>query len=188
MNDISSNTKLQNPTSVNSTNKESNENLFLIGFMGAGKSTIARYLKEKAGFDLIEMDSQIEQDTNMKISEIFDQFGEEHFRKLETDLISEISPNQGYVISCGGGVAMSQVNVKAMKKAGKVIILNARPETIYERVKDNHHRTLLENNKTVEYITQLIEKRRPYYLAAADQIVETDNKDVEMICQEILKI
>lgn len=82
---------------------------------------------------------------------------------------------------------MSQVNVKAMKKPVR-LYLNARPETIYERVKDNHDRPLLENNKTVEYITQLIEKRRPYYLAAADQIVETDNKDVEMICQEILKI
>ena len=73
-----------------------------------------------------------------------------------------------------------------MKKIGKVFLLTARPETVFERVKDDHNRPLLENNKTVEFIAGLMEKRREKYEAAADYIIHTDGKSAEEICREII--
>ena len=81
---------------------------------------------------------------------------------------------------------MREVNVKEMKKNGKVILLTAKPETIMERVKDSHDRPLLENNKTVEHISSLMELRRGKYEAAADIIIETDHKSTVEICEEII--
>ena len=81
---------------------------------------------------------------------------------------------------------MRAVNVKEMKKNGKVILLTAKPETIMERVKDSHDRPLLENNKTVEHISSLMELRREKYEAAADIIIETDHKSTVEICEEII--
>ena len=81
---------------------------------------------------------------------------------------------------------MREVNVKEMKKNGKVILLTAKPETIMERVKDSHDRPLLENNKTVEHISSLMELRREKYEAAADIIIETDGKSAFEICEEII--
>ena len=81
---------------------------------------------------------------------------------------------------------MRDVNVAEMKKNGKVILLSATPETIYERVKDNHDRPLLENNKNVEFIQQLMEKRREKYEAAADIIIQTDGKTTYEICEELI--
>ena len=89
-------------------------------------------------------------------------------------------------VSCGGGVAMREVNVQEMRKSGKVILLTAKPETILERVKENHDRPLLENNKTVEYVSELMEKRRPAYEAAADIVIATDGKSANEICEEII--
>ena len=79
-----------------------------------------------------------------------------------------------------------EVNVQEMRKSGKVILLTAKPETILERVKENHDRPLLENNKTVEYVSELMEKRRPAYEAAADIVIATDGKSANEICEEII--
>lgn len=164
------------------------KNIFLIGFMGAGKSTIARTLKEQYDMQLIEMDEQIEAEQGMKISEIFAEKGEEYFRSLETALLTGLQQQDNTVVSCGGGVPMRACNVEAMKKSGKVVYLSAQPETIYERVRHFHNRPLLEGNMNVEYITGLMNVRLPKYLAAADVTVETDGKAAEEICREIIAL
>ena len=110
-------------------------NIFLIGFMGVGKSTVSDYLS---------------------------------------------------IVSCGGGVAMREINVREMKKNGRVVLLTASPETILERVKDSDERPLLRGRKNTEYISELMEIRRPKYRAAADIIVDTDHKNVEEIAEEIV--
>ena len=120
-----------------------NYNIFLIGFMGAGKSTISDYLKNALAMDVVE---------GMSISDIFETYGEEYFRELETNLLIEMQSQSNVVVSCGGGVPMRERNVVEMKKNGRVVLLTAKPETILERVKDNHDRPLLENNKTVPFI------------------------------------
>ena len=162
-------------------------NIVLIGFMGAGKSTVSEYLSRKYNMDTVEMDQIIAEREKMSISDIFSVHGEEYFRDLETKLLIEMQAKTNTVISCGGGVPMRERNVKEMKKNGCVVLLTATPETILERVKDNHDRPLLEGNKTVSYISELMEKRREKYEAAADLIIETDGKNAQEICEELVQ-
>lgn len=163
-----------------------NYNIFLIGFMGAGKSTISDYLKNVLAMDVVEMDQCIVERQGMSISDIFETYGEEYFRELETNLLIEMQSRSNVVVSCGGGVPMRDRNVVEMKKNGRVVLLTAKPETILERVKDNHDRPLLENNKNVSFIADLLEKRRAKYEAAADIVVETDGKSELEICEELI--
>lgn len=163
-----------------------NYNIFLIGFMGAGKSTISDYLKNVLAMDVVEMDQCIVERQGMSISDIFETYGEEYFRELETNLLFEMQSRSNVVVSCGGGVPMRERNVAEMKKNGRVVLLTAKPETILERVKDNHDRPLLENNKNVSFIADLLEKRRAKYEAAADIVVETDGKSELEICEELI--
>ena len=163
-----------------------NYNIFLIGFMGAGKSTISDYLKNALAMDVVEMDQCIVERQGMSISDIFETYGEEYFRELETNLLIEMQSRSNVVVSCGGGVPMRERNVAEMKKNGRVVLLTAKPETILERVKDNHDRPLLENNKNVSFIADLLEKRRAKYEAAADIVIETDGKSELEICEELI--
>ena len=162
-------------------------NIVLIGFMGAGKSTVADYLNSIFSMDIIEMDQIIEKREHMSVSDIFEVKGEEYFRNLETELLIETQGRKNAIISCGGGVAMRERNVEEMKKNGRVVLLTAKPETILERVKENESRPLLEGKKNVEDIQNLMEKRRARYEAAADVIVATDDKTVLQICEELIQ-
>ena len=143
-------------------------NIALIAFMGAGKSTISDLLRTVFAMEVVEMDQIIAEREGMSISDIFETYGEEYFRNLETELLIEMQSKSNVVISCGGGVPMRERNVVEMKKNGRVVLLTAKPETILNRVKDNHDRPLIENNKTVPFIADLMEKRRAKYEAAAD--------------------
>lgn len=163
-----------------------NYNIFLIGFMGCGKSTTANYLSRKYAMQTIEMDQMIVEQMGMSISNIFAQYGEEYFRNLETQLLIDLQTQQNVVISCGGGVPMRENNVAEMKKSGKVVLLTAEPETIFNRVKDNHDRPLLENNKNVDFISKLMAERRERYEVAADITIETDGKKTSEICNELV--
>ena len=163
-----------------------NYNIVLIGFMGAGKSTISEFLKTAFAMDVIEMDQIIAEREGMSISDIFEVYGEQYFRDLETNLLIEMQSRTNVVISCGGGTPMRECNVVEMKKNGRVVLLTAKPETILDRVKDSHDRPLIENNKTVPFIAELMEKRREKYEAAADIVIETDGKDELQICEELI--
>ena len=163
------------------------QNIFLIGFMGCGKSTVADFLNRELSMEVIEMDQIIAQRQGMSISDIFETYGEQYFRDLETNLLIEMQSRSNVVISCGGGTPMRECNVVEMKKNGRVVLLTAKPETILDRVKNNHDRPLIENNKTVPFIADLMEKRRAKYEAAADIIIETDGKNELEICEELVK-
>ena len=152
-------------------------NIVLIGFMGAGKSTISDYLSTMFAMDIVEMDQVIADREEMSIPDIFATYGEEHFRKLERNTI----------ISCGGGAAMRERNVEEMKKNGRVVLLTASPEVIYERVKDSDDRPVLKGRKDVQGISDLMEQRREKYEAAADIVVNTDHKSVLEICEELVR-
>lgn len=162
-------------------------NIILIGFMGSGKSTISDYLSTMFAMETVEMDQVISEREGMSISDIFAVYGEEYFRNLETSLLIEMQGKNNVVISCGGGTPMRENNVVEMKKNGKVVLLTASPETIYHRVKDSHDRPLLENNKNVSFISELMEKRKQKYETAADVIIETDGKNELEICEEIVQ-
>lgn len=163
------------------------KNILLIGFMGAGKTTVSKMLSKMTDMKEIDMDAYIVKKEGMDITEIFDKFGEEYFRKKETECLIEIMNESNCIVSCGGGVVVKDENVEHMKKGGKIVLLTATPETTLERVKNSTGRPILNGNMNVEFIAKLMEKRKNRYLAVADIIVETDNKSVKDICNEILE-
>lgn len=162
-------------------------NIVLIGFMGAGKSAVASYLGKYYGMETVEMDALIEEREQMPIPDIFKKYGEEYFRRKETALLLELQDRKNTVISCGGGAALREQNVKEMKKNGKVVLLTASPETIYKRVKSSGNRPLLAGRKSVEGIKELMESRREKYEAAADLTIRTDGKTIPQICKELMR-
>jgi shikimate kinase len=161
-------------------------NIFLIGFMGAGKTTVASELTRKLEMNRVEMDQMIVEKQGMSISEIFDEYGETYFRNLESNCLIELQHVKQSVVSCGGGVVVREDNADHMKKNGRVVLLTAKPETILERVKDSNDRPILENHKNVQFIASLMEKRREKYQQVADVKVETDGKTIDEICDEII--
>lgn len=161
-------------------------NIFLIGFMGVGKSSVASQLKQMLSMEYVEMDQEIVRQQGKSIAQIFAEHGESYFRDLETNLLVELQSGKPAVVSCGGGVVLRRENIAHMKKNGTIVLLTAKPQTIYERVKDNQERPILNGNMNVEFISGLMEKRRASYEAAADITVATDEKDVAEICKEII--
>ncbi len=162
-------------------------NIVLIGFMGSGKSTISDYLSTLFAMDVVEMDQIIAEREGMSIPDIFEVHGEQYFRDLETNLLIEMQSQKNVVISCGGGTPLREVNVKEMKKNGRVVLLTASPETIFDRVKDSHDRPVIENNKNVPFIANLMETRRPKYEAAADIIINTDGLSKIEVCEKLVQ-
>ena len=160
-------------------------NIFLTGFMGTGKSTIAGELSRQTKMTQMEMDEEIVKRQGMSINDIFEKYGEAYFRDLESNLLIELESHGGMVVSCGGGVVMRRENVEHMRKSGRIILLTASAETIYRRVRNSPDSPILNNHMNVEFISGLMEKRREAYEAAADFIVETDGKAVLQICEEI---
>lgn len=161
--------------------------IFLIGFMGSGKSTVAKYLSRTYKMQQIEMDAQIEKKEGRSISSIFEKQGEAYFRTLETEFLKNLPPRKAFVVSCGGGVAVKEENVREMKTKGKIVLLTAEPETIYNRVKRSHTRPLLEGNMNISYIEELMKKRWGLYEKAADFSVKTDGRTAAEIGEEIIK-
>ena len=163
------------------------KNIVLIGMMGAGKSTIGHLLDERLKeFFYLDMDKEIEKLAQKHISEIFAQDGEEHFRMLEHQLIQKFSNYHNQVISTGGGIVENVENIKLLKKNGVIFYLSAKIDTLYERVSKTNNRPLLKHPNPKERIKELVKKREPYY-KMADFEINTDNKDLVQIVQEILE-
>lgn len=163
------------------------KNIFLIGFMGTGKSTVASCLSSLYGMKVLEMDARVAEQEGMSIPDIFAQKGETYFRDVETQLLTEIEPNQGLVISCGGGVVLREENVHKMREKGCIVLLGATPETILERVRGDKNRPLLSGKQKVSSIREMMENRRLRYEGAAERTIQTDGKSAEEIAKEIME-
>lgn len=165
-----------------------NKNLYLVGFMASGKSTVSAKLSECTGKPVFEMDQFIVDKMGMSIADIFEKFGEERFREIETGTLSEIRPDSGAIVSTGGGAPMRAENRKVMHEQGKVIYLSVRPETVIKRLSVNQtDRPVLTGHVDINYITDLLGKRDPVYREAADVVLETDDMTVDEICDEIIR-
>ena len=163
-------------------------NIILEGFMGSGKTTVSRLLSERLDLDLMDTDEAIETTEGRSISSIFEEDGEEAFRRMETDLVETIVKDhwRDMVISLGGGLPLREENRRLLKNAGKVIYLKASPETVYERVKGDTSRPLLQCKDPLLRIKELQAERNDLYDAAADMVIDTDGKSPEEITEEIL--
>lgn len=162
-------------------------NLYLIGFMGTGKTTVSHSLAELLGYEEIDTDARIACRQNQSIAEIFERSGEQAFRDMETELLRELGRERHKIISCGGGMAMRQENVRLMQENGVVILLTALPETILARVRGDNGRPILQGNMNISYIEELLAKRNPCYQAAAEVVVATDLQSPGEIAREIEK-
>lgn len=163
-------------------------NIVLEGFMGSGKSTVSELLSEELMLELIDTDEVIEDTEGRTINEIFETEGEASFRKMETDLLEAIDSDhwREFVISLGGGMPVKEENRELLRKIGKVVYLRAKPETIFERVKDDDKRPLLKTEDPLAKIEELLEKRAAFYEDVADMIIDTDGKTPSEITKEII--
>lgn len=160
--------------------------IFLIGFMGTGKSTIARLLSRRLKAEQMEMDQRIVEQEGMEINEIFARHGQEYFRDRETQTLRELSKIKPAVISCGGGIVLREENIRLMQATGKTILLTASPETILARVKKDDSRPNLKGRKTVEGIQELMDQRRDYYCRAAQITISTDKKTPDEVAEQVI--
>jgi shikimate kinase len=159
----------------------------LIGFMGTGKSTVARVLSQKLGKEYVEVDTLIENRAGKSISQIFREDGESTFRKLEIEAIKEISKRRNQVISCGGGVVLNNLNIDNLKQDSIVIWLTASPETIAKRTGLNgEERPLLNKVKSIEDLQVMIKSRELLYQKVGDMKVDTSNLGIYNIVDYII--
>jgi shikimate dehydrogenase len=163
-------------------------NIILEGFMGSGKTTVSEPLAKELDMDLLDTDKAIETTEERSISDIFKDEGEDAFRDMETELLDTIVRDhwRDMVISLGGGLPLREANRELLKKAGKVVYLRTRPETVYERIKGDTTRPLLRSEDPLARIKELLAGRESIYAEAADLVVDTDDKDVSAIVSEII--
>ncbi len=162
------------------------KNIVLIGFMGSGKSTMGIRLSYRMRRSVVDTDKLIERRQGKAISEIFAGEGETYFRQLETELLGELVEKLQYqIVSVGGGTPVREENRKLLKKLGTVFYLKASPESIYERVKHDKNRPLLQCENPLERIRSLMAEREAYYEECADFVVDTDTLSVNELLEFI---
>ena len=160
-------------------------NIYLIGMMGTGKSTIGELLTKELEYSFVDLDEKIEKCAGKSITEIFENDGEENFRNLESEQLRFYSNS---VIACGGGIIMREENRTFMKENGKAILLTASPSKLSKRLIQSDSRPLLSGKKNKEKLLKNIWlKRRLHYLNTADYTIETGHKTHEEITNEILR-
>ncbi len=159
-------------------------NIYLVGFMGSGKSTVGKIVSKKTGMDFIDVDQLIEEKERKKIREIFKEKGEQYFRAKEKETLNEITSKKNLVVSTGGGLGADAENMKKMKQTGLVIWLDASIKTILERTKNDTDRPLLQ--QPYEKIKKLFEERKKIY-RMADEHIKVDGKTPEEIAEVIIK-
>lgn len=161
-------------------------NVILIGFMGCGKTTVGLKLSYRLRRSVIDTDKEIEREEKRAISDIFAEDGEAYFRDRETACIKKLLENTSeQIISVGGGLPLREENRKLLHELGQVFYLRAEGETIYERLKDDATRPLLQGDDPQTKIRTLLQEREPYYRAAADVVIAVDGKSFQEILDEI---
>lgn len=166
--------------------KEPGGNVVLIGFMGSGKSTMGIRLSYQLRYALEDTDRLIEAGAGKSISEIFAQEGEEAFRQMETELLKKLAEKKGQrIYSGGGGTPVRAVNRPLLKKLGTVVYLRTRPETVYERLKDDTTRPLLQGEDPLGKIRRLMAEREQAYIETADVVLDVDEMTAEQVVERI---
>jgi len=163
------------------------DNIFLIGLMGAGKSTIGKKLAEKLDKTFVDADKEIERHTGARIELIFDIEGEEGFRRREADMLEELTAREDVVIATGGGAVLLPENRERLSGRGTVVYLNAPAGVLARRMENDKKRPLLQTGDKLQRLTELLQEREPFYLDIADVIIKTDNQPMKKIVDRICK-
>jgi shikimate kinase len=167
---------------------------YLAGFMASGKSTIGPIVANILGWNFFDLDKEIEKRENRKITRIFEEEGEDYFRRKETEILKEISKSENLIISLGGGTLIIRENREFIKKSGKLIFLSSSPEVAYRRLKHKKDRPKLladtneeEKNIAMERIASLMKERMKYY-KKADYCIDTDKESIGTTADKISRI
>ena len=161
-------------------------NIVLCGMMGLGKTSVGIRIAELTRRRWFDTDIVIS-DRYGKISDLFEYYGEAHFRALETEIVKELSALDDLVISTGGGLVLKSENSELLKQNGKIVFMRASFETLLKRVRADETRPLLKDmGKTAERLKELLDARTPVYEFVADTIVDTDGKSIDEIAREIV--
>ena len=159
--------------------------LILVGLMGAGKSTVGRQLAQRLGLAFYDSDKVIEERTGASIPTIFSLEGESGFREREEQIIAELCTLENVLIATGGGSVLRETNRKQLRKAGYVVYLRANADHLYQRIKHDKSRPLMQTDNPLQTLRDLLRTREPYYLEVADIGVQTGKQKVSVIVREI---
>lgn len=164
------------------------ERIFLVGPMGAGKTTIGVKLADRLNKRFIDSDREIENKTGANIPLIFELEGEEGFRRREAEALSELSQLPDIVLATGGGAILREENRQAMMSNGFVIYLRAPIEQLLNRTAKDKNRPLLQTANPRKVLTEILKKREPFYQEVANLVVETNKKSIREIIDQIMDI
>jgi shikimate kinase len=167
--------------------KQKINNVYLVGLMGAGKTTIGRSLAKRLGLRFEDSDRVIEARTGVSIPTVFEIEGEEGFRKREAQVIDELSQTSGLVVATGGGVVLRPENRARMSESGFVVYLNVPPYTLWERTRHDKNRPLLRVENPLLRLKELYLERDPFYREVADLIVDGSRMKSQGILQLLVK-
>ncbi len=161
------------------------ENIALVGFMGTGKSSVGHAIASILHFHFVDTDELIERQLRKRISEIFQEEGEEQFRKHERSVVAGLESIQKHVIATGGGVAVDPRNLVSLKRHALIVCLWASAETVWERVRHQSHRPLLNGAEPLLKIQRLLAQREPFY-RQADVLVNTELRSVREVALQVV--
>ena len=163
--------------------------LILEGFMGSGKSAVGSMLALRLGLPFVDTDSEIEKRQSSSIADIFDRFGEEAFRQMETSMLQGLLlEDTEAVISLGGGTPVRRANAPVIKGLGRVVYLRASAETLLKRLENGvEQRPMLKGHDLNERVRELLESREDRYLELADIVITIADEDIPEICDRIIK-
>lgn len=163
-------------------------NIFLVGLMGAGKTSVGRMLARRMSKDFLDADTEVEKSTGVKIPVIFEIEGESGFRAREEKMIEQLTAMDGIVLATGGGAVISPANRKLLKSRGRVIYLRAAPEDLWKRTRRDRNRPLLQTADPLGRLRELHEQRDPLYREVADLIVDTGSQSVAHLTSRIQQL
>jgi shikimate kinase len=162
------------------------ENIFLVGLMGAGKTTVGRLLAKRLGRRFIDTDHEIEARCGVKIPTIFEMEGESGFRKREAQVIDELTQEKNLVLATGGGAVLSPENRTNLHERGVVFYLRANPHELWLRTRNDKGRPLLNNGDARATLEKLYEVRDPLYREAAHHTVDTGKPSVSQLVNTLM--
>ena len=163
-------------------------NIFIVGPMGSGKSTVGKLISDELFFNFFDTDGEIETRTGASIDWIFDLEGEEGFRKRESEMLEEMVKKNSIVLSTGGGIVLSKINRELLSSRGTVFYLSTPISTQVERTSKDKDRPLLKNGDPSHILTKLHEERKDLYKNVSDHIIDTENKSSQEVAAEIIKV
>ena len=163
-------------------------NIFIVGPMGSGKSTVGKIISDELFLDFFDTDDEIEKRTGASIDWIFDLEGEEGFRRRESKILSEMVQKNSIVLSTGGGIILDSSNRELLSSRGTVFYLSTPISIQVERTANDKDRPLLKNGNPSEILSKLHEERKGLYASVSDHVVETDNKSSQEVASQIVKL